>query len=492
VADFLMPSLGADMETGTVVEWLVAPGTTVARGDVVLVVETHKGNIEVEIWQAGTVAELLVPEGAEVPVGTPLARIDESASSDASGAGSAAEPASDAASEAFAPSGASGASAPTGASTAATPSPGPGATVGASAGSSAPSAAATPSPGPGATVGAAAGSSAPSAAATPSPGPNATVGASAGSSAPSAAATPSPGPNATVGASAGSSAAATPSPGPGAWWIRSSPAARRRAHTLGVDLRALGAGTGPDGAIILRDLDRPPSASGPVRAASVPADVDPMRLAIARAMERSNREIPHYYLDHTVDVEPLLAWVVAYNADRPITARIVPALIFVRAVAVALRAFPDLHGTWVDGRHVAAPGIHPAVAVSLRTGGLVVPALRDADRGDLADLMARFTDLVTRARAGRLRASELYEATTTVTSLGDRGVDGVYGVIYPPQVSIVGFGTVAPRPWAIDGMLAVRRVVRITLAGDHRASDGHRGGLFLARIAHLLAHLEEL
>lgn len=84
------------------------------------------------------------------------------------------------------------------------------------------------------------------------------------------------------------------------------------------------------------------------------------------------------------------------------------------------------------------------------------------------------------------------DATLTVSSLGDRGVETVIGVIYPPQVALVGFGRVVERPWAEDGLLGVRRTVSITLAGDHRVSDGHRGGLFLRRIAHLLARPEEL
>jgi pyruvate dehydrogenase E2 component (dihydrolipoamide acetyltransferase) len=590
VADFVLPSLGSDMDAGTVVEWLVAPGATVKRGDVVVVVETHKGAIEVEIWQDGTIAELLVPVGAEVPVGTALARVEEAGapipggvggSRTASGLADAAPPGAPVAAPVPAvpppaaapsasapapawPSGsppasaesgpalrgaprstpvatsaeAAGAPAPVapppspsertalasatapseGSAPAAPPPPAP-APVAASAPAAAPSSGA---PGPSAAAPVAASVSQPADAAAPaSPAPSAPAPASAAGSPPASAAadsalrgaprstaaptlapvSPPPGsashsappaapPSAAPAPRPVSAPAVSPASPPGpAWWVRSSPAARRRAAALGVDLRAIGRGSGPDGAVVLRDV---PSSAPRAPAPPVPPGVDPMRLAIARAMERSNREIPHYYLDHTVDVSRMLAFVTAFNAERPVTARILPGLLFVRAVAVALRKFPDLHGFWKDDRHVAATGIHPAVAVSLRTGGLVVPALRDADQGDLADLMRRFTDLVQRARAGRLRASELYEATTTVTSLGERGVDGVYGVIYPPQVSLVGFGAVAERPWAVDGMLTVRPVVRVSLAGDHRASDGHRGGLFLARVAHLLMHPEEL
>jgi pyruvate dehydrogenase E2 component (dihydrolipoamide acetyltransferase) len=132
------------------------------------------------------------------------------------------------------------------------------------------------------------------------------------------------------------------------------------------------------------------------------------------------------------------------------------------------------------------------VAVSLRGGGLVAPALHDADRLSLDELMAGLRDLVGRARAGRLRSSEMADPTLTVTNLGDQGVDEVHGVIYAPQVALVGFGKVAERPWASGGMLGARPTVRATLAADHRASDGMVGARFLNALAHLLETPEDL
>ena len=123
----------------------------------------------------------------------------------------------------------------------------------------------------------------------------------------------------------------------------------------------------------------------------------------------------------------------------------------------------------------------------------MAPAILDADRKDLDTLMSELRDLVQRARAGGgLRGAEMTSATITVTNLGDRGVEGVLGVIYPPQVAIVGFGKIVERPWAEDGMVGVRPVVELTLAADHRASDGHRGSLFMEKIADLLQKPEEL
>ena len=106
--------------------------------------------------------------------------------------------------------------------------------------------------------------------------------------------------------------------------------------------------------------------------------------------------------------------------------------------------------------------------------------------------MAQLRDLVARARSGALRSSELSDPTITVTNLGERGVETVFGVIYPPQVALVGFGTSVERPWAVGGNITARRVLNATLAADHRASDGHSGALFLADIARRLQNLEAL
>jgi pyruvate dehydrogenase E2 component (dihydrolipoamide acetyltransferase) len=217
-----------------------------------------------------------------------------------------------------------------------------------------------------------------------------------------------------------------------------------------------------------------------------------MRHAIAAAMARSKREIPHYYVSHTVDVTPALTWLEQHNASAAMPDRLIPAVLFLKAVALALREFPDFNGFWVDGHLAASREIHVGAAIALRGGGLVAPAIRDTDQLTLPALMHRFRDLVSRARAGALRSSELSDATLTVTSLGDRGAEAVLGVIYPPQVAIVGFGRVVERPWVVSSAVVPRRVVHVSLAADHRATDGHAGALFLARIADHLMEPEHL
>ncbi|GHE13472.1 hypothetical protein GCM10010339_80530 [Streptomyces alanosinicus] len=153
---------------------------------------------------------------------------------------------------------------------------------------------------------------------------------------------------------------------------------------------------------------------------------------------------------------------------------------------------PGLNGYWQNGGFVPADEVNVGVAVSLRQGGLLAPVIHRAGTLPPDVLMARLKDLVQRARRGRLRGSEMRGATLTVTSLGDQGVETVFGVIHPPQVALVGFGAVVERPWATGGMLGVRPVVTATLAADHRATDGAVGARYLTAVDRLLQNPEEL
>jgi pyruvate dehydrogenase E2 component (dihydrolipoamide acetyltransferase) len=291
--------------------------------------------------------------------------------------------------------------------------------------------------------------------------------------------------------------------------VRASPIARRMAETLGIDLERV-RGSGAHGTIVKADIERlATSGNGAPAAPAAPAAVTStdqtgsvgappsgaapsaaMRQAIAAAVARSNREIPHYYLATRVDMSGALAWIEKANRNRPSRELLLPAALQLRAVALALREFPDFNGFWVDDAFRPGNGIHIGVAVSLRGGGLVVPAIHDADKLSADELMRALADVVSRARTGSLRSSEVMDATITVTNLGDRGVESVFGVIYPPQVALVGFGRIVEQPWAAGGLLGVRPVVHATLAADHRASDGHRGGLFLSAIGRKLADSE--
>jgi pyruvate dehydrogenase E2 component (dihydrolipoamide acetyltransferase) len=217
-----------------------------------------------------------------------------------------------------------------------------------------------------------------------------------------------------------------------------------------------------------------------------------MRRRIGAAMERSKREIPHYYLGTDIDMSPALAWLASENARRPVTERLLPAALLLKAVALGAAAAPELNGHWLGGAFRPGQGVHVGVIVSLRGGGLLVPTLRDVDRKDVGALMRELRDATGRARRATLRSGDVTEATLSVTNLGDTGVESVLGVIYPPQVALVGFGRIVERPWAEGGLLGVRPVLRATLSADHRASDGQRGARFLAAVARALARPETL
>jgi pyruvate dehydrogenase E2 component (dihydrolipoamide acetyltransferase) len=269
--------------------------------------------------------------------------------------------------------------------------------------------------------------------------------------------------------------------------VRITPSARQLAHTLGIDTNTI-TGTGPDKAITREDVEK----AAKLKPSTLRDRSRQLRQTIAAAMARAKREIPHYYLSTTINLHRALTWMAEENLKQPVTERFLPGVLFLKAASLALRTVPELNATWDGERVVPSKSVHLGVAISLRQGGLIAPAIHDADQLSLKDLMAHFLDLVSRARSGSLRSSELSDPTITVTSLGEQGVESVFPIIYLPQVAIVGFGKVVERPWVVEGQILVRPVVTATLAADHRVSDGHRGGLFLAAIDRLLQEPEKL
>ena len=458
-----MPVLGADMDEGTVLEWLVKPGDEVHKGDVIAVIDTEKSAIEVESFSAGTIDRLVVGVGETVPVGTVLAAIAEPGKERAAPAPAAARKELTHGQ-------------PVKAERPAPPVPAP----------------RPPSPvirhrahelgidlatvhgtGPAGAV------------------TRADVEHVAAARLPAAAAPPTDtGPK---------PPRSRQKPRPQAGRRRVTPVARRLAAELGVDLAAV-TGTGPAGAIREADVrlagpagkPTPPTAVAAPAARSAEDRTRSMRQAIARLMARSKREVPHYYVSNTADMTRALSWLHDRNRELDVSQRVVPAALLLKAAALAAWQVPQLNGYWVDDAFRPAEAVHLGVAISIRGGGLLTPAIHDAADLQLGELMARMRDLVTRARSGRLRGSELADATITVTNLGDQGVESVYGVIYPPQVALVGFGRVTERPVAVGGLVGARPVVINTLAADHRATDGYTGARYLTTISDLLQRPEEL
>lgn len=373
MADFCMPSLGADMTSGLLVAWRVEPGDKVEHGQIIAEIETAKGIFEVEVFEDGVVEQLLIEPGEEqIPVGTALAKIVTEADD----------------------------------------------------------AAKTP-------------------AAPAEEGPRQKV----------------------------------------------SPVARRRAAELGVDLNQI-KGSGTDGVIQLADVETAATAEPAAKEALPPKKIEPstdgMRQAIAAAMSRSNSEIPHYYLATEIDMSRAQQFLSEQNQQRSIKDRLLPVVLPLKAVAVALQKVPQLNGYYVDGQLQLQEQVNIGFTVSLRKGGLMTPALLGVEQMDLDQLMAALNDLIGRTRSGKLRGSELTAAGITVTSLGDLGVQTVFGVIYPPQVALIGLGKIVERPWAENGELDARPVLTATLAADHRASDGLLGAKFLDAFGRALQQPESL
>lgn len=462
MGDFTMPSLGADMLAGKISRWLVKPGDHVHHGDIVAVVQTDKSDIEVEIFENGTIEEILVPEGDRVAVGTVLAHVE-------------------ARHDAPTPSDTNVREVPR--------SP----IVSSLESSSALKDASLISPP----------DSLPASTRINTPTPN--------SSHPAPVESPlvrhlaerlSVDLSALTGTGRGG--AITRRDVQHASDVRplgdvrarrsSSPLARRTSTQLGVDLSAV-VGSGPDGAILQRDvsrLAREKSDQVVASDAGVQERRRAMQRAVASLMVRSKREVPHYYLTTTIDLDNATTWLESANLSRPPADRLLMAALFFKATALAVKRVPEMNGFYADEAFSASEAVHLGIAVSQRSGGLIAPAIHNVDQITLEEVMARTRDLVRRARNGVLRASEMSDPTITVTNLGDLGVDSVFGVIYPPQVALVGFGRVREQPWAKSGLLGVRPCVIASLSGDHRVSDGIRGAHFLSEIDRLLQEPEQL
>ena len=381
--EFQMPSLGADMEAGTLVEWLVKPGDTVKRGDIIAVVDTQKGLIDIEVFDEGTISELVIKQNEKVPVGTVMALI-------ASGKEDAIKK------EAIKPT--SKIEAKT--------------------------------------------------------------------------------------ATEKISNAAIPE------FIKASPLAKRIAAEKGIELNTI-KGTGEEGAITKEDVEKAIVEKMAPAAEKKTTTTESIRMAVAAAMSKSNREIPHYYLETKVDMSKALAWLTEANKQRTVKQRLLPVVLLLKAVAKALTEVPDLNGYWENGLQ-QKQDINIGFVVSLRSGGVMIPAIHNADKKTIDELMASLNDIIPRARSMKLRSSELSESTITVTNLGEGNVETVYGVIYPPQVAIVGFGSITEQPWAEMGMLDVRPLLTITLSADHRATDGATGSRFLMAVKNYLQKPESL
>ncbi|HAT2067344.1 TPA: 2-oxo acid dehydrogenase subunit E2 [Legionella pneumophila] len=350
--EFKMPSLGAEMTHGTLLEWHIAPGDIVKLHDIIAVIDTDKAAVEVEAFGEGIVEKLITTPGELVPVGTVMALIRERGDKEVVSSTEPTKPVEK---------------------------------------------------------------------------------------------------------------------------IKISPLARKLAHQLNIDISQM-KGSGPDGVITEADIKKNATVG------SLKEDhTQSMRKVIATAMARSKREIPHYYLSSEIDLNNALEWLEKYNKNHSVTERIVYAALLIKAVVRALNKFPEFNGYYINNEYKASELIHVGMAISLRGGGLITPALLHTEKLSLVEIMNNLTDLVTRTRTGKLKGRELSDSTITITNLGELGVDSVFGVIYPPQVALIGFGRITPK-----------KTIIATLSADHRVSNGLVGSRFLSFIAKILQEPDQL
>lgn len=395
--EFSMPSLGADMEDGTLVEWRVKVGDKVERGDIIAEVDTQKGLIEIEVFDEGIIHQLMIKEEEKVPVGTIMALILP-------------------------------------------------------------------------------------------PEEKVTNGKSNMKVEPEVKVVP---------------AEIITKKEPikklvheASKRIKISPLARIMAEEKNIDIATL-KGTGPEGSIVKQDIEKAIKLNGdgevkrPQSKEKKEEVAKTVRLAIAAAMSKSNKEIPHFYLETKINLTKALDWLEEANRKRAVKDRLLMVVLLIKATAKALKKVPEMNAYW-EGELKLKEAVNIGFSVSLRSGGVVVPAVRDADQKSIDELMRILNDLIPRAKTLKLRSSELSESTITLTNLGEGNADKVFGVIYPPQVTIIGFGSITEQPWAENKAVSVRPVISVTLGVDHRAIDGRLGSKFIAAINDNLQKPEEL
>ena len=281
---------------------------------------------------------------------------------------------------------------------------------------------------------------------------------------------------------ASTAGASTPAPAPSQATARrrlASPKARRLAAEQGVDLDALGDGSGPHGAVLAADV----LAAGGEPAGGVELAVSRLWEVMAERTTRSWTTAPHFYLVREVDAGRLQSW--RGVAKARLEADVSVTDLLVRAAAAALRSHPRVNAAWTDGALRVNEEVNVGIAVAVEDG-LVVPVVHGADGLGIAGIAARRTEVVARAREGTLRPEDVDRATFTISNLGMFGIDAFNAVLATPQAAILAVGRIAQRVVAVEGAPAVRPMMTLTLSCDHRAVDGAIAARFLGELADLI------
>ncbi len=274
--------------------------------------------------------------------------------------------------------------------------------------------------------------------------------------------------------------------------VKASPLAKRIAADQGVDLAGI-AGSGPEGRIVMRDVER--AGSAPAASIAIPRAVvtgagftdvplSQMRKTIAKRLIQSIGPIPTYYLTAEADMER-----VAEARESLIAKDDKGKFSFndfvIRAAAAALRQHPWVNAWWMDNQVRQWHEVHIGVAVAVDEG-LITPIIRHADQKSLREIAAEVRELAGRAREKRLKPEEYTGGTFSISNLGMFGIDEFTAIINPPEAAILAVGRIEPKPVVVDGAIVVRRRMRITMSCDHRVIDGATGAAFLKTLVGML------
>ncbi|GAA5013093.1 dihydrolipoamide acetyltransferase family protein [Actinopolymorpha pittospori] len=500
--EFKLPDVGEGLVEAEIVSWRVKPGDAVKVNDVVVEIETAKSLVELPCPYAGTVAELLVPEGQVIPVGTPIIRVADPGAVVGEPAAPAPETtatpaaASEAAVAGAFDVGTSGEAAGASGQTVASAVAG-GADEGKTSmlvgyGPRATSARRRPRSGAGS-------GAAPQAASTTPTAPAVSVQPT----------PPAPAPTPPVATPA--APAAVHNGGRGAP-VLAKPPVRKLAKDLGVDLREVPA-TGPGGTVTRTDVETfataaaAPAAAAPAAAAPAaepaveaatptPAagvretriPVRGLRRSTAQAVTQSAFTAPHVTEWVSVDVTATMDLLARLKTRRDLAdVKLSPLTVVAKACCLALRRTPELNGAWDEaaGEIVVKHYVNLGIAAATPRG-LMVPNVKDADRLPLPDLARAIADLAQTARSGKTPPEDMRGTSFTITNVGIFGVDGGTPILNPGESGILAVGAIRKQPWVVDDEVVPRWVATLSLSFDHRVVDGEHGSRFLMDVAGVL------
>ena len=278
--------------------------------------------------------------------------------------------------------------------------------------------------------------------------------------------------------------------------IKASPLARRMAEEMGVDLRAI-AGTGPDGRIIKEDVMAAAGSMRPERRrAQAPAPAGPdveaiepnrMQATIAKRMVEAKQTVPNFNVTVEARVDEAVKLRQQLKESVPGAEKVTMTDMLMRACALALRKFPEVNTSWVDGRFQRKRAINIGLAVPPSQGlGLLVPVVHDVDRKDLVQISIESRQVIERARSGRPGEHDLSGATFSISNLGMYGVDEFVAIINPPEAAILAVGAIKDVPVVDEGKIVPGKVMRMTLSVDHRVFYGQTAAQFMAEVKRLV------